>query len=58
MTKNDYARVIIQALHNLRNLPVYDDWRVVKLSRNRKSHLKDSHVIAMRILQKREKLLR
>lgn len=55
MTKNDYARVIIQALHDLDQLPAFNDPRVVKLSRDPKSHLQDSHAIAMRILQTRLK---
>jgi hypothetical protein len=54
MTKNEMARVIIQALFNLEALPEEDYWRVVRCMRAGKhADLVDQYELAQRILAKR-----
>ena len=50
VTKNDLARVIVQALHGLPKLPEADSKAVVKMARCRKDHLERQHKLAVKVL--------
>ena len=50
LTKNDMARVIVQALYNLPALPAADDRRVLRQTRSKKTALQDGHNLAIKIL--------
>jgi len=51
LTKNDMARVVVQALYNLPSLPSSDDARVVNIeNRTKLDRLTGQHATAMRIL--------
>jgi hypothetical protein len=53
LTKLDMAKIIVQALYNLPELPSEDDKEVKRLSRQSTEHLKESHRLAINILSKR-----
>lgn len=55
LTKNDMARVIIQALYNTNELPEQDNINVIRLTRKSKTFLKEQHTIAMNILNRKVK---
>jgi hypothetical protein len=51
-TKNDLARVIIQALYNLKELPPADDKRVIKTVRyHTVKELEYRHRLALRVIE-------
>jgi hypothetical protein len=50
LTKNDMARVIVQALLNLPTLPDANHRRVTKMARASVAVLKDRHRLAVKIL--------
>lgn len=52
-TKNDKARVIIQALHNLDNLPSSDHKEVKREARANMAALNDRYKLAVKVLQQR-----
>ena len=55
LTKNDMARVIVQALYSTDNLPARDNINVKRITRNPKEHLKSLHSRAMNILNAKVK---
>ena len=55
LTKNDMARVIIQALYNTDDLPGPDNVNVKRLTYQSKTFLKEQHKIAMNILNQKVK---
>ena len=55
ITKNDKARVIVQAVYNLVSLPAIDDKRVVKTAKFSKIALNSQYEIAHRILTNKVK---
>lgn len=51
LTKNDMARVVVQALYNLPSLPASDDSRVANIAKRTKlDRLTCQHATAMRVL--------
>lgn len=51
LTKNDMARVVVQALYNLPSLPAADDGRVINIEkRTRLDRLTEQHAAAVRVL--------
>lgn len=50
LTKNDMARVIIQALWNKQELPSADDEKVLKMAKRKKIDLAPEHEKAVDIL--------
>lgn len=53
LTKNDMARVIVQALYNIAELPAVDNIHVVRASRGKKAGLVKRYEKAHRILTQR-----
>jgi hypothetical protein len=52
LTKNDMARVVIQALYNLPHLPPVDDKRVVRMAgRNHVDIMISRHKTACKVLE-------
>lgn len=51
ITKNDMARVIVQALYQLPQLPSADDKRVKARARLRKSELAGYHKLGLKVIQ-------
>lgn len=51
LTKNDMARVVVQALYNMKSLPAADDRRVVKMERSSKKWLTERHALALICIQ-------
>lgn len=49
-TKNDMARVIVQALWNMPTLPNSDNEKVLKMAKRRKSDLITEHDKSVKIL--------
>ncbi len=53
ITKNDMARVIVQALQNRDELPPTDHFMVKRIERNKKTELESRHKEAIKILLKK-----
>ena len=51
ITKNDMARVIVQALWNLPTLPAADDKRVTRRMRWRKDNLETFYKLGLKIIR-------
>ena len=54
LTKNDMARVIVQALFNIATLPAKDNIHVKRYSRGSKKHLENLHKKAVQIVLQQE----
>lgn len=51
LTKNDMARVIVQALYRLPELPAKDNCNVVRMANgNSADHLRRQHTLAVKLL--------
>ena len=50
LTKNDMARVIVQALYLQPTLPAADDFRVLRMAKTKKDRLASYHNQAVHIL--------
>jgi hypothetical protein len=50
LTKNDMARVIVQALYNLKSLPPADHFSVLRTAKRKKETLVDHYNLAHKIL--------
>ena len=55
LTKNDMARVIVQALYNSEKLPDRDNVNVVRLARGKKEYVVENYKRAHKILTARVK---
>ncbi len=51
LTKNDMARVIVQALYSMPSLPAANHLKVKRMERNRKDHLQYQHKLALKVIQ-------
>jgi len=51
LTKNDMARVVVQALHALPSLPEADERRVVRMARREvQEHMRRQHELALKVI--------
>ncbi len=53
MTKNDMARVIVQALFRMPEPAPVDNWKVVQLAKWRKADLDDQYDLALTVMEAR-----
>jgi hypothetical protein len=53
LTKNDMARVIVQALFNMPALPATDHFRVVRIAKGKKADLEPQYKLAHKVLTER-----
>lgn len=50
LTKVEMARVVVQALYAMRELPAADHPRVVKMARQPKARLAHNHTMALKVI--------
>ncbi len=55
LTKNDMARVIIQALYNIDKLPDSNNINVIRMAKNKKDLLQDHYTKAINTLNNKIK---